>query len=97
MYYTFYKQHAVLLWTLEPAERDAYLVNEATKKLTASNWVIMEVACTRSSDHLISVRKAYHAKYKKSMEEDIAHHTSGDFRKVYLWISCFIVYLIING
>ncbi|KAI3824460.1 hypothetical protein L1987_05920 [Smallanthus sonchifolius] len=75
-------QRAVLLWTLEPAERDAYLVNEATKKLTASNWVIMEVACTRSSDQLLCARKAYHAKYKKSLEEDIAHHTSGDFRKL---------------
>ncbi|KAM0054540.1 putative annexin [Helianthus debilis subsp. tardiflorus] len=66
----------------QPAERDAYLVNQATKKLTASNWVIMEVACTRSSHHLLSVRQAYHAKYKKSMEEDVAHHTSGDFRKL---------------
>ncbi|KAD7117531.1 hypothetical protein E3N88_04799 [Mikania micrantha] len=75
-------QRAVLLWTLEPADRDAYLVNEATKKLTASNFVIMEIACTRSSDQLLCARKAYHAKYKKSMEEDVAHHTSGDFRKL---------------
>lgn len=75
-------QRVVLLWTLEPAERDAYLANEAIKKLTASNWVLMEIACTRSSDHLLCVRKAYHAKYKKSIEEDVAHHTSGDFRKL---------------
>ncbi|KVG94664.1 Annexin, partial [Cynara cardunculus var. scolymus] len=75
-------QRAVMLWTLEPTERDAYLVNEATKKLTASNWVLMEIACSRSSDHLFCVRKAYHAKNKKSIEEDVAHHTSGDFRKL---------------
>ncbi|KAK9065149.1 hypothetical protein SSX86_016532 [Deinandra increscens subsp. villosa] len=75
-------QRAVLLWTLEPVERDAYLVNEATKKLTASNWVIMEVACTRSSHQLLCVRQAYHAKYKKSMEEDIAYHASGNSRKL---------------
>ncbi|GKD75047.1 annexin D2-like protein, partial [Tanacetum coccineum] len=74
-------QWAVLLWTLEPAERDAYLANEATKKLTASNWVIMEIACTRSSQQLLCARQAYHAKYKKSMEEDVAHHISGDYRK----------------
>lgn len=72
-----------MLWTLEPAERDAYLANEATKKLSASNWVLMEIACTRPSHELLSVRKAYHDKYKKSIEEDVAHHTSGDFRKVY--------------
>nr|XP_043640230.1 annexin D2-like [Erigeron canadensis] len=75
-------QRVVLLWTLEPAERDAYLVHEATKKLTASNWVLMEIACSRSSDQLLSARKAYHDKYKKSIEEDVAHHISGDFRKL---------------
>ncbi|CAI9780931.1 unnamed protein product [Fraxinus pennsylvanica] len=75
-------QRVVLLWTLDPAERDAYLVNEATKRLTASNWVIMEVACTRSPFDLFRARQAYHARYKKSLEEDVAHHTTGDFRKL---------------
>ncbi|KAJ9564797.1 hypothetical protein OSB04_000763 [Centaurea solstitialis] len=75
-------QRAVMLWTLEPTERDAYLANESTRKMTASNWVLIEIACTRSSEHLFSVKKAYHAKYKKSIEEDVAHHTSGDFRKL---------------
>lgn len=75
-------QRVVLLWTLSPAERDAYLVNEATKRLTASNWVIMEIACTRSSDELFKARQAYHARYKKSLEEDVAYHTTGDFRKL---------------
>ncbi|XP_055834035.1 annexin D2-like [Solanum dulcamara] len=75
-------QRVVLLFTLSPAERDAYLVNEATKRLTASNWVIMEIACTRSSDELFKARQAYHARYKKSLEEDVAYHTAGDFRKL---------------
>lgn len=72
----------MLLWTLGPAERDAYLVNEATKRLTASNWVIMEIACSRSSYDLFKVRQMYHDRYKKSLEEDVAYHTSGDIRKV---------------
>ncbi|CAA2983478.1 annexin D2-like [Olea europaea subsp. europaea] len=75
-------QRVVLLWTLDPAERDAYLVNEATKRLTANNWVIMEVACTRSAFDLFRARQAYHARYKKSLEEDVAYHTTGDFRKL---------------
>ncbi|KAL2528226.1 Annexin D2 [Forsythia ovata] len=75
-------QRAVLLWTLDPCERDAYLANEATKRLTASNWVIMEIACTRSSHDLFLVRKAYHARYKRSLEEDVSYHTTGDFRKL---------------
>ncbi|GAB2283398.1 Annexin D7 [Dionaea muscipula] len=75
-------ERVVLLWTLGPAERDAYLANEATKKFTSSNWVLMEIACTRSSEELFLVRRAYHEKYKKSLEEDVAHHTTGDFRKL---------------
>ena len=72
----------MLLWTLVPAERDAFLANEATKMLTKSNWVIMEIGCGRSSHDLFLVRQAYHARFKRSLEEDVAYHTSGDFRKV---------------
>jgi hypothetical protein len=74
----------VHLWTLETAELDAFLANEATKKWTSSNQVLVEIACTRSSDQLFSAKKAYHTLYKKSLEEDVAHHTTGDFRKLLL-------------
>nr|GMD85078.1 annexin D1-like [Ipomoea batatas] len=74
----------VVLWTLDPPERDAYLANEATKKWTSSNQVLVEIACTRSPKELIVVREAYHARYKKSLEEDVAQHTTGDFRKLLL-------------
>ncbi|KAK9678616.1 hypothetical protein RND81_11G223200 [Saponaria officinalis] len=75
-------ERIVHLFTLDPPERDAYLANEATKKFTSSNWVLIEVACTRSSDDLFAARRAYHARFKKSLEEDVAHHTTGDFRKL---------------
>ncbi|KAG9131120.1 hypothetical protein Leryth_024521 [Lithospermum erythrorhizon] len=75
-------QRAVLLWTLESAERDAYLANEATKRWTSSNQVLMEIACTRSPKELILAREAYHARYKKSLEEDVSYHTKGDCRKL---------------
>lgn len=75
-------QRALVVWTVDPAERDAQLANEATKMLTASNYVLMEIGCTRSSYHLFKVRETYHLLYKKSLEEDVAHHTSGDYRKV---------------
>ncbi|KAI6689327.1 hypothetical protein NL676_026155 [Syzygium grande] len=75
-------ERLVVLWTLDLAERDAYLANEATKRWTSSNQVLMEIACTRSPHHLLLARQAYHARYKKSLEEDVAHHTTGDFRKL---------------
>ncbi|KAJ8765663.1 hypothetical protein K2173_014785 [Erythroxylum novogranatense] len=75
-------ERCVLLWTLDPAERDAYLANASTKRFTSSNWVIMEIACARSSLDLFKARQAYHARYKRSLEEDVAHHTTGDYRKL---------------
>ncbi|KAK4387730.1 Annexin D1 [Sesamum angolense] len=75
-------ERVVLLWTLDPPERDAYLANEATKKRTSSNQVLVEIACTRSPKELLLAREAYHARFKKSLEEDVAYHTSGDFRKL---------------
>ncbi|KAI8536241.1 hypothetical protein RHMOL_Rhmol10G0241000 [Rhododendron molle] len=75
-------ERIVLLWTMDPDERDAFLANEATKRLSASNWVLMEIACTRSSHDLFMARQAYHAHYKRSVEEDVSYHTTGDFRKL---------------
>ncbi|CAI9116315.1 OLC1v1017427C1 [Oldenlandia corymbosa var. corymbosa] len=77
-------ERLVLLWTLDPAERDALLANEATKRFTSSNQVLVEIACTRSPKELILARDAYHARYKKSLEEDVAYHTTGEFRKLLL-------------
>ncbi|KAF6149131.1 hypothetical protein GIB67_025987, partial [Kingdonia uniflora] len=75
-------ERAILLWTMDPAERDAFLANEATKRWTSSNRVLMEIACTRSSHELLLARQAYHSHFKKSLEEDVAFHTTGDFRKL---------------
>ncbi|KAK4434196.1 Annexin D1 [Sesamum alatum] len=75
-------ERVVLLWTLDPPERDAYLANEATKRWTSSNQVLVEIACTRSPKELLLAREAYHARFKRSLEEDVAYHTSGDFRKL---------------
>ncbi|CAJ1938100.1 unnamed protein product [Sphenostylis stenocarpa] len=75
-------ERAVLLWVLDPAERDAFLANEATKKLTSDDWVIIEITSTRSSLDLLKAKQAYQSRFKKSLEEDVAHHTSGDIRKL---------------
>ncbi|KDP41371.1 hypothetical protein JCGZ_15778 [Jatropha curcas] len=81
-------ERLVLLWILGPAERDAVLANEAIKKWTSSNQILMEIACTRSANDLFHARQAYHARYKKSLEEDVAYHTTGDFRKLLFPLVC---------
>ncbi|CAG7911593.1 unnamed protein product [Brassica rapa] len=75
-------ERAVMLWTLEPAERDAYLAKESTKMFTKDNWVLVEIACTRSSLEFFKAKQAYQVRYKTSIEEDVAYHTSGDVRKL---------------
>lgn len=58
---------------MDPAECDALLANESLRKRAAGHHVIMEIACTRTSHEVFLVRKAYLARYKRSLEEDVAH------------------------
>jgi Annexin len=44
--------------------------------------VLIEIACARTSTELFAVRQAYHALFKKSLEEDIAAHTTWRSRKL---------------
>ncbi|URE24494.1 ANX [Musa troglodytarum] len=74
-------ERAVLLWTLDPADRDAQLANEALRGWDRSNRVLIEIACTRHSSELFDAKRAYHLRYKRSLEEDVAKYTTGDFRK----------------
>lgn len=74
----------VLLWTLDPSERDAVLAEGAVRKWHSKDSVLLEIACTRSSKDLHLVRQAYHARFKRSLEEDVAYHIKGEFRKLLL-------------
>ena len=74
------KQKAVYRWILEPADRDAVLANVAIKSGKNYN-VIVEISCILSPDELFAVRRAYLNRYKRSLEEDVASHTSGHLRQ----------------
>lgn len=76
---------AVILWTYDPAERDARLVNEALwswKKGIRELQVIVEISCAFSPNHLICVRKAYCSLFNKSIEEDIVSNVSMPVQKI---------------
>ena len=75
----------VILWTYDPAERDAKLANEAvkmSKKGVKHLKVIVEIACATSPHHLMAVRQAYCSLFDSSLEEDIAYTVSLPLRKV---------------
>ncbi|KAF9686397.1 hypothetical protein SADUNF_Sadunf03G0154400 [Salix dunnii] len=68
-------EKAVYRWVLDPEDRDAVLANVAIRK-SGDYHVIVEIACVLSSEELLVVRRAYHARYKHSLEEDLAAHTT---------------------
>ncbi|TVU37408.1 hypothetical protein EJB05_10721, partial [Eragrostis curvula] len=65
---------AMLLWTMDPAERDANLVHEALKRQKDENYilVLIEVSCASTPDHLMAVRSFYRDLFGCSVEEDVA-------------------------
>ncbi|CAL9049675.1 annexin-like protein RJ4 [Musa acuminata AAA Group] len=74
-------ERAVYRWIFDPIDREAVMAYVALKK-TFNYQVIIEIACVNSSKELLAVKEAYHARYKHSLEEDVAAHTVGDFRKL---------------
>ncbi|KAL3732605.1 hypothetical protein ACJRO7_029275 [Eucalyptus globulus] len=75
-------KNAVVLWAMHPWERDARLMKEALKDGPDSYNVLIEVACTRSSEELLGARRAYHSLFEHSIEEDVASHVHGPERRL---------------
>ncbi|CAA7388555.1 unnamed protein product [Spirodela intermedia] len=73
-------ERAVYRWIFEPLEREVIIANIAVKA-RIDYRVIIETACINSPPELLAVKQAYQARYKRSLEEDVASHTSGDLRK----------------
>jgi len=71
----------VYRWMLEPADRDAVLINVAIKNGPKEYQVIAEIASVLSAKEFLAVRCAYHDRYKHSIEEDVAAHTTGNLRQ----------------
>ncbi|XP_052301747.1 annexin-like protein RJ4 [Populus trichocarpa] len=57
------------------------LANVAIRK-SGDFHVIVEIACVLSPEELLAVKRACKARYKHSLEEDLAAHTTGDIRKL---------------
>ncbi|XP_023763373.2 annexin D3 [Lactuca sativa] len=76
---------AVILWTYDPAERDARLVNKALKSKNKSLdklKVVIEISCASSPHHLLAVRKCYCSLFECSIEEDIIVNAPPSVRKI---------------
>ncbi|GMI80315.1 ANNEXIN 8, annexin 8 [Hibiscus trionum] len=75
-------ERAVCRWILDPADRDGLLANSELRESSDEHSVLVEISCTRSSEELMGIRRAYHARFKRSLEEEVADHTKGDTQKL---------------
>ncbi|OIV89623.1 hypothetical protein TanjilG_14794 [Lupinus angustifolius] len=73
-------ERAVYRWMLEPADRDAVLANVAIKNGSKDYHVVVEIASVLSAEELLAVRRAYHNRYKRSLEEDLLVGLVSSFR-----------------
>ncbi|RVW67148.1 Annexin D4 [Vitis vinifera] len=72
----------VVQWTMHPWERDALKARKALKRGNQAYGLLIELACTRSSDELLGARRAYQSLYSESIEEDVACRVEGIQRQV---------------
>lgn len=75
-------KEVIVLWTLHPWERDARMAKEAIENGPEAYAVLVEIACSRSSDELLGARKAYHSIFDQSIEEDASLNIKGPKRKL---------------
>ncbi|CAL9100511.1 ANX [Musa troglodytarum] len=75
-------ERAVLLWVLDAAERDAVLANEVVRKWSPGNRVLIEIAVVRKTEELLAAKRAYQARFKRCLEEDVAAHARDEYRKL---------------
>ncbi|CAI9102837.1 OLC1v1001185C2 [Oldenlandia corymbosa var. corymbosa] len=76
-------EKAIYRLVLDPEDRNAVLLNVAIKQKPIPDYrVIIEYSTIYNPDELLAVKRAYQTRYKHSLEEDIAEHTTGDLRKL---------------
>ncbi|KAL6327958.1 hypothetical protein AAG906_031302 [Vitis piasezkii] len=67
---------------MHPWERDARMARKALKRGRQAYGLLIELACTRSSDELLGARRAYRSVYSESIEEDVASRVDGIERQL---------------
>ncbi|KAB2020431.1 hypothetical protein ES319_D07G068300v1 [Gossypium barbadense] len=75
---------AVLLWMLDPAERDATVIKQAFLSGVTNLFAATEVICSRTPSQIQLIKQNYHSKFGVLLEQDIAVLTSGDNKELLL-------------
>ncbi|CAK9223887.1 unnamed protein product [Sphagnum troendelagicum] len=65
-------EKAMLLWMMDPAERDAVLLYECTKPGgTKGDHALLGILCTRNSAQLYLIKQAYYTMFNETLENHI--------------------------
>ncbi|KAJ4756221.1 Annexin [Rhynchospora pubera] len=74
-------KNIMVLWLMHPWERDARWMHHVMHK-SYPFTVIVEIACTRTSEELLGAKRAYQALFNHSVEEDVAYHIKESYSKL---------------
>ncbi|KAM0871643.1 hypothetical protein ACQ4PT_039245 [Festuca glaucescens] len=74
----------MLLWVLDPAGRDATILNQALNGAITDLRAATEVICSRTPSQLQIMRQTYRAKFGCYLEHDITERTYGNHQKFLL-------------
>ncbi|KAL6179955.1 hypothetical protein ACLB2K_046626 [Fragaria x ananassa] len=75
-------KQSLLLWTPDPATRDATIVRHA---LTSSDLrAATEVICSRTPSQISQFKQLYHTMFNTQLERDVGMFTSGDLKNLLL-------------
>ncbi|XVF53749.1 hypothetical protein PTKIN_Ptkin05aG0123900 [Pterospermum kingtungense] len=77
-------ERAVLLWMLDPAERDATVIRQSFLADVTDLGGATEVICSRTPSQIQLIKQIYHSKFGVLLEEDIEGATAGDHMKLLL-------------
>ncbi|MQL91825.1 hypothetical protein Taro_024440 [Colocasia esculenta] len=69
-------KNAAILWSMHEWERDARWANNVIHGGHPA-VVLIEISCTRTPEELLGARRAYHALFHHSIEEDAAQQVQG--------------------
>ncbi|XP_059653328.1 annexin D2-like [Cornus florida] len=77
---------AVYLRMSEPQERDAETMRNSLYGGNVNLNTLIEVACTRSSIELQSIKQTYSSQYNSNIDQDVAFKVNGGFKEILLAI-----------
>jgi annexin A7/11 len=83
----------MLLWILDPAGRDATIVNQALNGEITDLRAATEVICSRTPSQLQIMQQTYRTKFGCYLDHASTERTFGDHQKVLLRLSVLLVHL----